>query len=218
MIPLIIAVNDSKKASTFVDDFIKKNNINKNNVFYITPEKKEFTINQIRSIKKEVIYTLSEPCLYVLERFDLASFEAQNAFLKTLEEHNPNINFILLVRSYKHLASTILSRSKIISLDKLQKNKQSTKNFADLKEFVDKKSFKFFASKSFQVKLRDNPNEIFDEIILFFKTRLQNDPLAPGILKEALQQRFLIEHNNINPQNAIDHLLIFVWNTYSKPK
>ncbi len=214
MIPLIVVANDSKKNSQFIDDFVKKNKVNKNNIFYISPEKKELTISQIRAIKKEVMYSFSEPLLYILERFDLASYEAQNAFLKTLEEHNTNVNFILLVKNYKHLTQTVLSRSKVIVLDESKKDKSVKKDFPDLKGFVDKKSFKFFASKSFQVKRRSDPNEIFDEMIEFFKARLNADPLAAKILKELIHQRFLAEHNNINPQNAVDHLLIFIWNSY----
>lgn len=215
MIPLIVVANNSKKSSDFIDDFVKKNNINKNNIFYISPEKKEFTINQIRNIKKEVVYAFSEPCLYILESFDLASYEAQNAFLKTLEEHNANVNFILLVKNYKHLASTVLSRSKVVTLDKTS-SILIDKNFERLLgELISSGNLSILGSSTFQTKLIPDPLLIFDKLIYFFKRRLKNDINAGKILREILNMRFLVQHNNINPQYAIDHLLIFIRNTYN---
>src|SRR3989344_3572048 len=102
---------------TLIKNIQKKEKINDENVFIIEPLTKHFSIDQIKEIKKTLIYKVNESRLYVLLNFDLATFEAQNAFLKTLEEHDSFINFILVVSQSHSLLPTLISRSKVVNDD-----------------------------------------------------------------------------------------------------
>ena len=103
MVPILLVSKDPKKIKNFIKPIKEKYEISNNSVFIIEPEKKEISINQIRDIKRNLIYAVNEHRLYVLKEFDKSSYEAQNSFLKTLEEHNDLIHFILVVSQYYNL-------------------------------------------------------------------------------------------------------------------
>lgn len=67
------------------------------------------------SIKKDVI------SIYVLHNFQTATVEAQNAFLKVLEEPSKSAIFVLLTDSDDKLLDTIKSRVQIYEIDSIQK-------------------------------------------------------------------------------------------------
>ena len=212
MIPILLVSQDQKKIKTFIKGVKKEYNISENCVYSIKPENKEISINQIKEIKNNLIYAIKEPCLYIVSNFDKSSYEAQNAFLKTLEEHNDLVHFILIASQYQHLAPTILSRSKIIIYDdRVYKISEETEH--ELKNFIKDKDLKILNSKTFQVKFRKNPIEIFDEMIVFFKKTLTDYKYANGILKEILLYRYYVINNNVNPQSAVDHILIFIYSS-----
>ncbi|MBI2051942.1 hypothetical protein HYT33_04240 [Candidatus Roizmanbacteria bacterium] len=216
MVPILLVSDDEKKVASFIHEFVKKHKIAKPYIFEIEPKNKEITIDQIREIKKSIIFDFSDPQLFILYRFDTASYPAQNAFLKTLEEHNVNVHFILVTEQYRHLASTVLSRSKLVLLTKKKSFRENLELSKELQAFLDDKNLQLLANRYFQVKQRVSPLEIFDEIGAFFRKRLPTDYHAANILKEILQLRFVVENNYVNPQFAIDHLLIFIQKTYEK--
>ncbi len=215
MIPLILVASDIKKTATFIKDFIKKNNVAAHNVFNILPKNKELSISQIREIKKNVIFAFSDLQLIILHDFDKASYEAQNAFLKTLEEHHPLIQFVLVVRSYHTLAPTVVSRSKVVYASAKPPLLPEKEIVAELAKFIKSGSLKILASKQFQTKEEANPIDLFDKIIYFFQTKLINDYKASLIIREMLRTRAWVLNNNLDPQWGIDHILIFIKKTYS---
>ncbi|MEO0232917.1 MAG: hypothetical protein ABIM49_02535 [candidate division WOR-3 bacterium] len=79
------------------------------------------SINQIRRIKEEIIYPPSEGdrIFYIILDGDLMGREAQNAFLKTLEEPPPYITFILISSHSELLLPTIRSRTQRIAFSPL---------------------------------------------------------------------------------------------------
>lgn len=219
MIPIILVSRNKSNISLFLKKIIEKYNISPHFVFEIFPKEEELSIVQIREIKKNLVFAPSQSQLFVLHRFDKASHEAQNAFLKTLEEHNPLIHFVLIVHQHQHLAPTILSRSKIIRLEKVSEIEPEKKFFRELESFLKTGDLKILSSKTFQTNLNPEGTLLFDGFVFFFRKRLEKDPYAGKILKEIIRLRFLVEHNNISPQNAIDHLLITIRNIYhSKSK
>ena len=117
MIPLIIVSKDLEKQEKFLLDFIKENKINQYHVYKISPLKTEITIDQIREIKKQIITHSTYMRVFVCYSFDTANIEAQNAFLKTLEEKNEQNQFILFSKNIERLLPTIRSRSTTHFLD-----------------------------------------------------------------------------------------------------
>jgi DNA polymerase III delta prime subunit len=208
MIPILLVSKDQKKIKNYIKKFKEDNKISDNCVFIITPENKEISINQIKDIKKNLIYAVREPRLFILKDFDKSSYEAQNAFLKTLEEHHSLIYFLLVVSQYNHLTPTVISRSKVViendQIDILEKNIE-----IELKNFIKNKNLKILGNKNFQTKYRKNPAEIFDGFIYFFKKNISENKIFTDILKETLIYRYYVLNNNITPQSAIDHLIIY---------
>lgn len=212
MIPLILRSPTIDSANAYIEKFSEAHGIASSNIYRIYPDSKEISIQQIKEIKKRVVFQFNQSQLYVIYDFDKASYEAQNALLKTLEEHLANIIFILVVKDHSRLLPTINSRSKVIKVGEDSFVLQSAyKN--ELTNFLKSPQLKILSHPSFQVS-KKNPLEIFDQMVLFFKSELPNDKKAYKPLAEIIKSRYLVENNNIDPQLAIDHLLIFIYNLY----
>lgn len=215
MIPLILVSDDEKKIDSFIDEYIRKNNILTNFIFKLFPKVKEFSIDQIREIKKNVSFNTPSFRLYIFYNFHLSSLEAQNAFLKTLEETPIKTQFLLIVNNHHKLLPTIISRSRIIFLEKNRGFNLDREMTLELEEFIKTGNLKILSSKNFNAKLSSNPLEIIDQMIFFFKNRLIQDNKAVSVLKETLRMKSLMENNNLDPQFTLDNLLIFIKNTYA---
>ncbi len=86
-------------------------------VHYYAPEgASSYLIEQIRDIVSDVFLApiQSDRKIYILDRADLMSVSAANAFLKTLEEPPDNVVFILLGRTRESVLPTISSRCQIV--------------------------------------------------------------------------------------------------------
>ena len=67
-------------------------------------------ISEIRKIISDTNLKFSSPTVFVFTHFDKATEQAQNAFLKRLEEPQENLTFILLAENENAMLPTILSR------------------------------------------------------------------------------------------------------------
>ena len=76
------------------------------------------TIDTIRELGKDAFIkpVMSNRKVYILENAETMRSEAQNAFLKVLEEPPPYVVFIMLCESSKMLLDTIISRCTIFKL------------------------------------------------------------------------------------------------------
>lgn len=215
MIPIILVSKNPKKINNFLSDFFKKNRVSKESIYNIFPKIKEIGIAQIREIKKNTVYKISKIQVYILHDFHSSSLEAQNAFLKTLEETPENTQFILITNNQHKLLTTVLSRSRTVILEKDTNsidNLSETKR--ELEEFIKIGNLKILSSKKFDTKQEDTI-KIVTDLLLFFKNRLIFDSKATLIIKEVLKIKSFIENNNLDEQFSIDYLLIFIRNTYS---
>ncbi len=197
MIPLILITTNKRHIDKYIQTLKDKNAV----VINIIPEKTEYSIAQIRSLTKETAVFHPELRIYLLSDFDRSSIEAQNAFLKLLEEPAEKTLFILTAKSAYSLLPTIISRSHIIRLDrpKITPDEIAQKQ---LEQLVEGKQFALFPAN-------------IDQMIFFFRTRLSTDRKATEILKEILRVKTLLENNNLNQQLAVDHLLIFIHKMYT---
>lgn len=195
----IVLVSDNKTAvNRFIENKKKEGN---SLIFRIAPKTKEFGIDQIKKIIGEVKIYHPKLRIYFFENFQLSSTEAQNSFLKILEEPPTNTQFILSVDNIHQLVPTIISRAKVIYLDKKREGRQNDK-------VVLPTNLSTISSKEEAIKIIDN-------IIFFFRKRLTVDIKAPPILNETLKIKQFLENNNLNSQLALDHLLIFIKKRYN---
>lgn len=201
MIPLLIISNNSREIKKYLKKFINKNTL----FFEIKSEGKEYSIKEIKDLIRETNIFHKETRIYFLENFQLSSLEAQNAFLKLLEEPPANTLFVLSVDNENKLIPTIRSRTQIVRLDKKNLTVITTQVKAVLNKLISDSNFNLLSITPFTL----------EDIIIFFRERLIFDKKAPAIIKETLKLKNLLENNNLNPQLTLDHMLIFIWKTYN---
>lgn len=212
MLPIILVSQKMTSAKKFLREFADEEKIASYDMFTYSPLKNEITINQIREIKKNVRLETASPRLIVLFDFDSASLEAQNAFLKTLEEKGEKNFFVLVVKNESKLLPTIRSRSRTHHLTSPKDEKiaedPTYKLLALIQHGTD---LKFLNTQELSSPTRDKAILIFDRVILFYRTMLKKGNMGTvQILKKAMEIKFLVEQNNVNPQLAVDNLLIFI--------
>ncbi len=212
MLPIILLSPDQKKAEIFVESFIKKNSFNRTSVFTYRKDKTTLSIDQIRELDSFFVRsagTLSS--LIILYDFDTAKNEAQNALLKTLEEKSAQTQFILVATNSSHILPTIMSRSRVVKI----KNRHKSNNW----QFDENQSVvQILYTVSHIEKNSVGALEFCNNLALYFKKKLelafQKDISAaiqhPKVLKEIIRVRNLLLSNNLNPQLAVDHLIIFI--------
>ncbi len=211
MIPLIIVGANRKKIEKILEENIEDK---QNLIIRLAPKTTEFSLGQVKEIIKDIKVGSPYLRIYIIEEFDHSSLEAQNAFLKTLEESPAQVRFILIVGNLHRLLPTIISRSKVISTEKTRLS-LIDKHLAQLMEdFLKSGNLKIMNDKNFIVTNKNDALNLIDQLIIFFRSRLINDPKASSTIKEMFKVRDLIENNNLNPQLAVDHLLIFIKNKY----
>jgi DNA polymerase III delta prime subunit len=178
--------------------------VNKPYFFELKPEGKEFSIDDIRNLIRQTNTYHKDQRVFFLENFHLSSLEAQNAFLKLLEEPPNKTLFVLSSISENKLIPTVISRTKIIKLDVPNKNILSSVDKEILTNLISGKTLKLHPVTELDL----------DKIILFFSSRISSDKKALIILKEAIKIKNLQENNNINKQLSLDHILILIFKTY----
>lgn len=116
------------------------------NVDYIRPSGASIKIKQIREIISEVAKKPYENGykVVVLEEADKMTQDAQDAFLKTLEEPPENTVFVLLAQNPNALLSTVLSRCQVFYMRKL--TKQQIESFLSANPAFDKEQIAFAAA------------------------------------------------------------------------
>lgn len=89
-------------------------------IIWVSPEdsKKNITVNQIREVRAAAFVKphMNGNKIFIIEKADSLNEQAQNAFLKILEEPPQKVNFILLSENASSLLPTVLSRCVILSL------------------------------------------------------------------------------------------------------
>lgn len=212
MIPLLIISSDKKQ----VEKYISKLKVGCL-FFEILPTTKEYSIDDIKNLIKETKIFNPQTRIYFLDNFNLSSIPAQNSFLKLLEEPPSNVQFVLRTESNNSLLPTIISRTKII---KLQKNTlKDDKSLAAVNPLLDDLIKLGPSSKiplaHFKISDSDAANKILLGVISYFQKRLEFDKKSSLVLKRVMQLYKLLKSNNLNAQLTVDETLIFIWKTYS---
>ena len=211
MIPILLVTDDKKEINKYIKTIRKNGDL----FFEITPLASEYSINEIKEVLKETKIYFKEKRIYLFQNFHLSSLEAQNTFLKVLEEPPHNVQFILTTNNSNSLLATIISRAKIINLENRPILKLDSDIETELSSLIENNNLDILSKKNFIVKTKEDGLKILGQIILFFKKRLMSDKNSSPILKEILKKKSLIESNNLNPQLTVDHILIFIAKTYN---
>ena len=208
MIPVILVSQSRKQTDEFVLSMAAQNEIPSFHIFTYEPEANSITIDQVREAKVLIIRS-SFKKIVVMIRFDTAKSEAQNALLKTLEEHGDNSIFILVVNSYDALLPTIQSRCQLIRL--LPRKTSLSKHF----DIFGIQSIEEALSRSALIK-KESYGEILDDIInTLYQDLINNISQSKtdnkkylSIFNTALDIKKAMVDSNVNPEYAFDQLLI----------
>lgn len=138
---ILLTGNSGVGLSTIADSIADENNTKP---FCILPEKDEkidiekgiISIETMRQLYENTRSKSQKKQIYIIDYADRMTHQAQNAFLKLLEEPNENTYFILVCHDTSRLLPTIISRVKQISIKNITA-KQSEELLSDL-QIVDK--------------------------------------------------------------------------------
>lgn len=150
-------------------------------------------IEDVRNLRKHLKLTQSALTYIKIEDIDSSTIEAQNAFLKNLEEPPSNIIFILTAHSETTLLPTILSRCQVI---------KSTNLF----EYPKKELADFFAKEVCErtlylgkIQKKNDALKFITYVIYYFHDKLKSEDQAKGnylrFLKAAGVALFNIKSN-----------------------
>lgn len=114
---------------------------------HILPDDKSFKIGQVRDLIKDIlIKPYGKRKVYLLENVEKMTVQAQNSFLKTLEEPPAHAVIILLSNNINALLDTVKSRCEILKFSPLAI--RDIERYLVEKKGIDEKEAKAYASFS----------------------------------------------------------------------
>lgn len=207
-IPLLL-VGSPEKANDFIETFLIEQNLSQSQVIVLDIEegKKEVSLEQIKYLTSFSTRSVTQERVSIIKSFETASREAQNALLKTLEEALANQQFILCTKNKEYVLPTIRSRARVIQLpDTGLELRTEIENTLGI--FLEK-PVDALADPVFQAKKTEDAVELLDQMILFWRKKLPLNPeKATEIIKKMLHMKHLVLIHNVQPQLAIDSILI----------
>lgn len=90
-------------------------------------------IEDARELTKITSLSFKEKTAVIIENIDAATEEAQNAFLKNLEEPQKNIIFILTAKNINNVIPTIISRCNVLEI---RSSKFEARNSEEIQSFL----------------------------------------------------------------------------------
>lgn len=162
-------------------------------------------IADVRNLTKFTSLGLSEKTTIVIRDIDKASVDTQNAFLKSLEEPQDNLSYILTANSQESLLPTIVSRCQLVEL-KSKKTKLEPEAEKTAIDFLNATSGQKLQTIS-KITKREDALGFVDVLISVLEARLKNDGSLVFGLEKALETRKRIKANG-NVQLQLTNLVI----------
>jgi DNA polymerase III gamma/tau subunit len=194
-----------EKASSLCSEF----KISKFDIDTIETEK-ALGISEIRLLQKRIFLKpiKSEKKTVILEAFFGMTLEAQNAFLKLLEEPPANTIIIMLVLETDSLLPTVLSRCNILNLKITKKlgDENLLKNLKILEDLTKSKNALFLAQNN--GKSREEALNFLEDLILTSEKNLETDKKLAKLIKKMQKTYFIIKTTNVSPRFALENLFL----------
>jgi len=210
MLPLLIHSPSRVIDISSIDEITELKNINKKYLIKIFPIETRITIEQIRELRKDVRVVSKTDRLIVIETFDSATAEAQNAMLKMLEESSLSNQFVLLVQNLEFVLPTIRSRCKIIKIyDKTKEPNISSTEFDRIADLLcDSPATSLFTLPQLQSKDRSSAVSTLYTLLKSLRKRVvKKDAKALKLTKKIFEILPQLQFSNMNHQLAIDALI-----------
>ena len=216
MYPIILVSKSTLQIEKYLSDFCQEKSLSSSQLLEIKPEKNEISINQIRQLRKRLNVESQAKRLIVFYSFDTASYEAQNALLKTLEEKTFSNYFVMIVNKLETLLDTTISRSKVIDL-------REAVSFSDvfltvrpevidlIKSITNSGDARFLNSPLVAEIDRESAVILIQEILYcLWDMILTRKTHNVSMIKKGFYYLKLLQNNNVNPQLTIDNFLLYI--------
>ncbi|MCB9813634.1 MAG: hypothetical protein H6772_04480 [Pseudomonadales bacterium] len=183
------------EAGNFEGKVEKETILNNPSFRFMNPEGESIKIEDVRNFNQDLSfsnYDLNRR-YFVFFNSDLATLQAQNAALKSIEEPPVNTQIVLLTTTIEKLLPTIISRCEVVSLKKslLAQNRNFTQIAQIYKTILSSKHFELI------------------EFSNTYKDRVDADKLLSNLLNFLHQE--LTNKSSIYPKNTISrHLKIIL--------
>ncbi|MDP2861100.1 MAG: hypothetical protein Q8N98_05345 [bacterium] len=187
--------------------------------FFSPEEKDSIGIEEVRKLRRWLTlkpFSSSEKTV-VFNRAERLTVEAQNAFLKTLEEPPDNTIIILSCQAEETLLPTVVSRCEIIRINgKLYSGDSDKKIEEDFKILRGNDIGEKFRLAAEIAVNREETKRWLEKMILFSHQSLLNSPsssllpLLPPL--SLLQSSYRLVSQNINFRLATENLLLYNFN------
>ena len=210
MLPLLIHSPSRVPDFLFLKDVEELKNFDKSFIVKISPIETRITIDQVRNLRKDIRVSTNKTRFIVIEMFDSATAEAQNAMLKMLEESSNSNQFVLLIQNLEFVLPTIRSRCKIIKTDNKKTMSLNSKNeFDDIADmFCGAPTTALFNLPKLQTRDRSSAVGIMYGLLLSLRKRVnRGDNNAIHLANKIFKLLFNLQFNNMNPQLAIDAII-----------
>lgn len=215
MLPQLVVSKDKENVKKHVNVAAQENAISAYGIFeiQILEDKTEIIAEQIRAIAPLLKTAAATKRLVVIYDFQTAGSEAQNSFLKTLEEKNETTLFILHTENEMAALPTIRSRVSLVRLE--DASAQEPAQFSAFFEEVTKlQPTEALAEKSVQKIDRAQAILFCTEALNFTRHKFRTQKTkATTIAREILKLLSLVQNNNVSPRLAIDTIILKLANT-----
>ena len=208
---LIIVGNNAQELKNKALEIAKENKISKFDVEIITTEK-AVGIGDIRNLQKNLFLKPLEgdKKAVILESFYGATIEAQNAFLKVLEEPPLSTVILILSTSLDFFLPTVLSRCKVINLEKTKKlTKEEISQNLEILNSLEKNhiSNALVIAQNYS-KDRETALDFLESLIISVHQNFGNDKKLGRVLKKLQKTHTIIKTTNVNVRFALENLFL----------
>lgn len=206
---ILIVGKDTEKLKEEAKKICDENNISKFDVDIFSPEKAA-GIGDIRSLQERIFLKpmKSEKKAAILEAFFGMTIDAQNAFLKVLEEPPVDTIIMLLVTSLDFVLPTVLSRCSLINLEKTKK--LTEKEIEDNLRIINSLRFPTNAlilAQDFG-KNREDALSFLEGLIISLHGNLREVEGAAKALRKLQNTYTTIKGTNVNVRFALENLFL----------
>lgn len=174
---------------------------------------KALGILDIRLLQKRIFLTpvKGNKKVVILEVFFGMTLEAQNAFLKLLEEPPINTIIMILTTETDFLLPTVLSRCNIINLRKTKKidKENISKNLIIFNNLLNGKNALFLAQEN--GKSREEALNFLEELIITAEENLEKEKKFAKAIKKMQKTFFIIKTTNVSPRFALENLFLSLY-------
>jgi len=217
MLPVLLISTSHDDSQAYIDTHLASLKIVDIAVY---GEESILSIDEIREVNTQALESAFRPRAFILYNFDKIKKEAQNAFLKTLEERNDENIFILVARDEYKVLPTISSRCHVYKIASIEESSTSLLSLLGLFDANTTKAAVLSASATIGRESYPEAIKEMREYLHSYALSLMEKPKEQRKVYKALEKVIEIEYqlkNNIYPEFTLDYLILHLFAEHLVP-